>query len=174
MVYYQGTGTCSQGGGVALALVYSRATLGIDAPLVTVEVHLSGGLPNFTIVGLPEAGVRESRERVRSAILNAQLDFPQQRITINLAPADLPKTGGRFDLAIAVGDAHVDARVVMGHIKTTLHDLQTMKEGDLLFFKKPELAQFITNELPAFGVEVGSRGSHVAVRIEKQLAPGHL
>jgi len=88
---------------VALALVYSRATLGIDAPLVTVEVHLSGGLPNFTIVGLPEAGVRESRERVRSAILNAQLDFPQQRITINLAPADLPKTGGRFDLAIAVG-----------------------------------------------------------------------
>ena len=80
----------------------------------------------------------------------------------------------REDLAIAVGDAHVDARVVMGHIKTTLHDLQTMKEGDLLFFKKPELAQFITNEVPSFGVEVGSRGSHVAVRIEKQLAPGHL
>jgi len=80
----------------------------------------------------------------------------------------------REDLAVAVGDAHVDAKVVMGHIKTTLHDLQTMKEGDLLFFKKPELAQFITNEVPSFGVEIGSRGSHVAVRIEKQLVPGHL
>ena len=80
----------------------------------------------------------------------------------------------REDLAVAVGDAHVDARVVMGHIKTTLHDMQTMKEGDLLFFKKPELAQFITNEVPSFGVEIGSRGSHVAVRIEKQLVPGHL
>jgi magnesium chelatase family protein len=88
---------------MTLAIVYSRATLGIDAPLVTVEVHLSGGLPNFTIVGLPETAVRESRERVRSAILNAQLEFPQQRITINLAPAELPKTGGRFDLAIALG-----------------------------------------------------------------------
>jgi magnesium chelatase family protein len=88
---------------MALAIVYSRATLGIEAPLVTVEVHLSNGLPNFTIVGLPETAVKESRERVRSAILNAQLEFPQQRITINLAPADLPKTGGRFDLAIAIG-----------------------------------------------------------------------
>jgi magnesium chelatase family protein len=88
---------------MSLAIVHSRATLGIEAPLVTVEVHLSGGLPAFNIVGLPETAVKESRERVRSAILNAQLDFPQRRITINLAPADLPKTGGRFDLAIAVG-----------------------------------------------------------------------
>lgn len=88
---------------MSLAIVHSRATLGIDAPLVTVEVHLSGGLPAFNIVGLPETAVKESRERVRSAILNAQLEFPQRRITINLAPADLPKTGGRFDLAIAIG-----------------------------------------------------------------------
>jgi len=88
---------------MALALVHSRATLGIEAPLVTVEVHLSNGLPAFNIVGLPETVVKESRERVRSAILNAQLEFPQRRITINLAPADLPKTGGRFDLAIALG-----------------------------------------------------------------------
>ncbi|MES2604331.1 MAG: YifB family Mg chelatase-like AAA ATPase [Pseudomonadota bacterium] len=88
---------------MALAIVYSRATLGVEAPLVTVEVHLSGGLPNFTIVGLPETAVREARERVRSAILNSQLEFPQQRITINLAPAELPKAGGRFDLAIAIG-----------------------------------------------------------------------
>ncbi len=88
---------------MSLAIVHSRATLGVEAPLVTVEVHLSGGLPAFNIVGLPETAVKESRERVRSAILNAQLDFPQRRITINLAPADLPKTGGRFDLAIAIG-----------------------------------------------------------------------
>ncbi len=88
---------------MALAIVHSRATLGIDAPLVTVEVHLSNGLPNFTIVGMPETAVRESRERVRSALLNSQLEFPQQRLTINLAPAELPKAGGRFDLAIAIG-----------------------------------------------------------------------
>ncbi|HEY0962929.1 MAG TPA: YifB family Mg chelatase-like AAA ATPase [Pseudomonadales bacterium] len=88
---------------MSLAIVHSRATLGIEAPLVTVEVHLSGGLPAFNIVGLPETAVKESRERVRSAILNAQLEYPQRRITINLAPADLPKTGGRFDLAIAIG-----------------------------------------------------------------------
>ena len=80
----------------------------------------------------------------------------------------------REDLAVAVGDAHVDIKVVMGQLKTTLHHLQNMKEGDMLFFKKPELAQFITNEVPSFGVEIGSRGSHVAVRIEKQLVPGHL
>ncbi len=88
---------------MALAIVHSRATLGIEAPLVTVEVHLSNGLPNFTIVGMPETVVRESRERVRSALINSQLQFPQQRITINLAPAELPKAGGRFDLAIAIG-----------------------------------------------------------------------
>ena len=88
---------------MSLAKVYSRAQLGIEAPLVTVEVHLSGGLPAFSLVGLPEAAVRESRERVRSALLNAGFDFPQRRITVNLAPADLPKEGGRYDLAIAIG-----------------------------------------------------------------------
>jgi Mg chelatase-related protein len=88
---------------MALARVYSRALFGMDAPLVTVEVHLSNGLPGFTLVGLPETAVKESRERVRSAILNANLDFPQRRITINLAPAELPKTGGRFDLAMTIG-----------------------------------------------------------------------
>src|SRR5690606_24621692 len=93
----------SHGSVMSLAIVHSRATLGIEAPLVTVEVHLSGGLPAFTIVGLPETVVKESRERVRSAILNAQLNFPQRGSTVNLAPADLPKSGGRGDLAIAVG-----------------------------------------------------------------------
>ena len=86
-----------------LALVYSRAQVGIHAPLVTVEAHISNGLPAFSIVGLPETAVKESRERVRSAILNADFEFPDERITINLAPADLPKAGGRYDLAIALG-----------------------------------------------------------------------
>jgi magnesium chelatase family protein len=88
---------------VSLAVVYSRAQSGINAPLVTVEVHLSNGLPGLSIVGLPEAAVKESKDRVRSALLNANFDFPARRITINLAPADLPKEGGRFDLAIAIG-----------------------------------------------------------------------
>ena len=87
---------------MSLAIVYTRANVGVDAPLVTVETHLSNGLPSLTIVGLPETAVRESRERVRCAILNANLEFPARRITINLAPADLPKSGGRFDLAIAI------------------------------------------------------------------------
>ena len=86
-----------------LAVVYSRAQNGIDAPLVRVEVHLSRGLPGLSIVGLPETAVKESKDRVRAAILNSNLEFPQQRITINLAPADLPKEGGRFDLPIAIG-----------------------------------------------------------------------
>ncbi len=88
---------------MSLALVYTRAALGLHAPLVTVEVHLSNGLPALTIVGLPEAAVRESKDRVRSALINAGFEFPQRRLTINLAPADLPKEGGRFDLPIALG-----------------------------------------------------------------------
>lgn len=88
---------------MSLAIVYSRGRAGIDAPLVTVEVHISSGLPALNIVGLPEMAVKESKDRVRGAILNSKFDFPLQRITINLAPADLPKEGGRFDLAIALG-----------------------------------------------------------------------
>ena len=88
---------------MSLAVVYSRAHVGIGAPLVSIEVHLSSGLPTLNMVGLAETSVRESKDRVRSAIINAGFDFPMQRITINLAPADLPKEGGRFDLAIAMG-----------------------------------------------------------------------
>ena len=88
---------------MSLAIVLSRAQLGVVAPLVTVEVHLSGGLPMTSIVGLPEAAVRESRDRVRAAMINAMFEFPQRRITVGLAPADLPKDGSRFDLAIALG-----------------------------------------------------------------------
>ena len=87
---------------MSLAIVHSRAQVGVGAPAVTVEAHLANGLPALTLVGLPEASVKESKDRVRSAILNSGLDFPARRITLNLAPADLPKDGGRFDLAIAL------------------------------------------------------------------------
>jgi magnesium chelatase family protein len=88
---------------VSLAVLYSRALAGLDAPLVTVETHLGNGLPSFTIVGLPEAEVKEAKDRVRAALLNARFEFPARRITVNLAPADLPKESGRFDLPIALG-----------------------------------------------------------------------
>ncbi len=90
-------------GRTAVSATLSRAPLGLAAPLVRVEVHLGAGLPQFAIVGLPEAVVRESRERVRAALLSAGFEFPAARLTVNLAPADLPKEGGRFDLPIAVG-----------------------------------------------------------------------
>ncbi len=88
---------------MALAIVYSRAASGISAPLVTVEAHVSVGMAGFHIVGLPEATVKESRDRIRSAFINTEFDFPSRRVMINLAPADLPKEGARFDLAIALG-----------------------------------------------------------------------
>jgi len=88
---------------MSLAVLYSRALAGMEAPLVTVEVHLGSGLPSFTIVGLPETEVKESKDRVRAALLNCRFQFPARRITVNLAPADLPKESGRFDLPIALG-----------------------------------------------------------------------
>jgi len=88
---------------MSLSVVYTRANIGIDAPLVTIEVHLSNGLPAFQLVGLPETTVKESRDRVRSALINSEFEFPSKRITVNMAPADLPKGGSRFDLAIAIG-----------------------------------------------------------------------
>lgn len=88
---------------MSLATIYTRAPQAMNAPLVRVEVHLSAGLPALTLVGLPEKAVKESKDRVRAAILNSGFDFPQKRITINLSPADLPKEGARYDLAIAIG-----------------------------------------------------------------------
>ncbi len=88
---------------MAFAVTHCRAAIGVDAPPVAVETHLANGLPSFNIVGLPEKAVQESRDRVRSALVNSGFDFPARRITVNLAPADLPKQGSRFDLAIAVG-----------------------------------------------------------------------
>ena len=88
---------------MSVAVVLSRGLAGLDAPLVTVEVHLAGGLPAFNLVGLPDTEVKESRDRVRAALQNAQFEFPARKITVNLAPADLPKESGRFDLPIALG-----------------------------------------------------------------------
>ena len=88
---------------MSLAVVHSRALAGLDAPPVTVEVHLANGLPAFNIVGLPDTEVKESRDRVRAALVNSRFDFPARRITVNLAPAELPKESGRFDLPIALG-----------------------------------------------------------------------
>lgn len=85
------------------AVIKTRGKVGVSAPEVAVEVHISNGLPSLSMVGLPETAVRESKDRVRSAIVNSQFEFPRARITVNLAPADLPKEGGRYDLPIALG-----------------------------------------------------------------------
>ncbi|HNZ92367.1 MAG TPA: YifB family Mg chelatase-like AAA ATPase, partial [Acidovorax sp.] len=105
---------------MSLALVQSRALVGLQAPSVTVEVHLANGLPSFTLVGLADVEVKEARERVRSALQNAGLEFPHnKRITVNLAPADLPKDSGRFDLPIALGllaaSGQIEAGRLAGH-----------------------------------------------------------
>jgi magnesium chelatase family protein len=102
---------------MSLAIVHTRAQEGIHSPAVRVEVHLAGGLPGLSIVGLPEAAVKESKDRVRAALLNAGFDFPTRRITISLAPADLPKEGGRFDLPIAIGILAASGQVPVEALK---------------------------------------------------------
>ena len=103
---------------MSLAIVISRALVGVDAPAVTVEAHLANGLPSLTLVGLPETAVKESKDRVRSAILNCGFEFPARRITLNLAPADLPKDGGRFDLAIALGILAASGQIPASSLQT--------------------------------------------------------
>jgi len=105
---------------MSLSLVHSRALVGLHAPAITVEVHLANGLPSFTLVGLADVEVKEARERVRSALQNSGLEFPHnKRITVNLAPADLPKDSGRLDLPIALGilaaSGQIDAARLAGH-----------------------------------------------------------
>jgi magnesium chelatase family protein len=101
---------------MSVAITYSRAQVGIHAPPVIIEVHLSNGLPGLSIVGLPEATVKESKDRVRSALINSNFQFPLRRITINLAPADLPKEGGRFDLPIALGVLAASGQIQTGRL----------------------------------------------------------
>ncbi len=107
-----------------LAVVHSRALVGVDAPPVDAEVHLAGGLPSLSIVGLPEAAVKESKDRVRAALQNAGFEFPQRRITVNLSPADLPKEGGRYDLPIALGILAASGQIPA----TTLDDHEFLGE----------------------------------------------
>lgn len=101
---------------MSLAILHSRALSGIHAPPVEVEVHLANGLPQFCIVGLPEAEVKESRDRVRAAIQTSQFEFPSRRITVNLAPADLPKESGRYDLPIALGILAASGQIPKQHL----------------------------------------------------------
>mgnify|MGYP002794509441 FL=1 len=96
---------------MSLAITYCRAVIGIEAPQVVVETHLANGLPSFSLVGLPEKAVQESRDRVRSALINCGFDFPSKRITVNLAPADIPKQGSGFDLAIAIGILYASQQI---------------------------------------------------------------
>ncbi|MDM2766738.1 YifB family Mg chelatase-like AAA ATPase [Citrobacter sp. Cpo147] len=103
---------------MSLSIVHTRAALGVNAPAITIEVHISNGLPGLTMVGLPETTVKEARDRVRSAIINSGYEFPAKKITINLAPADLPKEGGRYDLPIAVA-------LLAASEQLTTHNLDT-------------------------------------------------
>jgi magnesium chelatase family protein len=109
---------------MSLSIVFTRAQIGVDAPRVTVETHISNGLPSLSIVGMPELAVRESKERVRSALINSGFEFPNRRVTINLAPADLPKQGGRYDLAIAIGVLSATGQIA----SDTLHEYEFLGE----------------------------------------------
>lgn len=120
---------------MAIAITYSRASTGIEAPIVMVETHISNGLPKLHIVGLPETVVRESKDRVRSAILNSNFEFPARRITINLAPADLPKDGGRFDLAIAVGILAASSQLSCEHLYDFEFGAELALSGQLRAFQ---------------------------------------
>ncbi len=101
---------------MALAIAHSRGLDGLNAPPVTVEAHLASGLPSFTLVGLPDTEVKEARDRVRAAIVNSGFEFPSKRITVNLAPADLPKESGRFDLPIALGILAASGQIPGKHL----------------------------------------------------------
>lgn len=101
---------------MALAIAHSRGLDGLNAPPVIVEAHLASGLPSFTLVGLPDTEVKEARDRVRAAIINSGFEFPSKRITVNLAPADLPKESGRFDLPIALGILAASDQIPAKHL----------------------------------------------------------
>lgn len=116
---------------MSLAILKSRAQLGSNAPPVTIEVFLSGGLPSFSVVGMPETAVRESKDRVRGAIMSSGFKFPQERITVSLAPADMRKTGGRFDLAIALGILGASGQVPVDGIQSIEFYGELALNGDI-------------------------------------------
>lgn len=109
---------------MSLFTIYTRACIGIQAPKIDVEIHISNGMPSFTLVGLPEASVKEAKDRVRSALLNSGFNFPSKKITINLSPADLPKEGSRFDLPIAIAILAATGQINI----TTLHHYEFLGE----------------------------------------------
>ncbi|GBE08375.1 MAG TPA: ATP-dependent protease [Gammaproteobacteria bacterium] len=116
---------------MSLAIIYSRSADGVMAPQVFVEAHLSNGLPSLSIVGLPEAAVKESKDRVRGALLNSGFEFPPRRITINLAPADIPKEGGRFDLPIAIGILAASDQIAHTHLDRYEFSAELALSGEL-------------------------------------------
>ena len=145
---------------MSLAVLASRALCGMHAPEVLVEVHLAQGLPSFTIVGLPDAGVRESRERVRSAILSSGYTFPAGRLTANLAPADIPKESGRFDLPIALGVLLASGQLVLPEkmLRRTLADIIFAGELSLTGALVPVAAPLVI----ALAAARAGRSSHPA------------
>lgn len=135
---------------MSLAVLLSRSLVGLDAPVVRVEVHLARGLPSFGIVGLADAEVRESRERVRAAILSSGFEFPLGRLTVNLSPADIPKESGRFDLPIALGLLLVSGQVDQSRVDESL-------KGDI---SRPEFSGLVlAGELSLTGALVSTRGA---------------
>lgn len=141
---------------MTIATVLSRAQSGIDAPLVRVETHISNGLPALSIVGLPAAAVKESKDRVRSALLNSHFEFPSRRITINLSPADLPKDGGRFDLPIALGILAASDQIP----KDSLEDIEFIGELALSGELRPVPGAF------SAAVQASSCGRSLALPLE--------
>ncbi len=161
---------------MVLAVIHSRATFGIEAPPVTIEVHISPGIPSLSMVGLPETAIKESKDRVRSALINSGFEFPPKRITINLAPADLPKKeGGRFDLPIAIGVLLASEQIEVDNISQYEFAGELALDGGLrpisgalpltLAVKKVGRVLFLSKE---------NADESMLVRDVKILAAGHL
>ena len=120
-----------------LATLHSLTFVGVRPVAVQIEVHLSAGLPSFALVGLPDTEIRESKERVRSALLNSGFEFPSQRITVNLAPADLPKGSAAFDLAVALGIASASGQLAKADLSDWLFASELSLSGALTAVLKP-------------------------------------
>ncbi len=148
---------------MGLAIIHSRASIGVQAPPVTVEVHISNGMPGFTLVGLPETTVKESRDRVRSAIINSRFEFPAKRITVNLAPADLPKEGGRFDLPIALGILAASDQIARNKLESYEFIGELALSGEMRGVKGVLPAALAANQVERCVVEPHSNGDQAAL-----------
>ena len=153
---------------MGLAVIHSRACVGVEAPAVTVEVHISNGMPAFNLVGLAETTVKEARDRVRSAILNAKFEFPSKRITVNLAPADLPKEGGRFDLPIALGILAASGQIASNQLEKYEFVGELALSGELRRVKGVLPAALAANKVQRCLVVPDSNGDQAALVGEKR------